>query len=170
MEVHIVAKATKTIVQPIRTEEARRADAFADLQAAMADNTEALANLVKLAALLQQSGVLDIVNAFLGQRKAIVHQLVEMANQPGNTSGIKTVIALAQGLGQLDAEALGKTMQAASAGLKAMVESPSEERPIGIFELLRILKEPDVSAGLQRGVSFLKGMGEALSSKDEPTT
>lgn len=161
-----MAKATTNVVQSIRSPEQAQADARAALLATVADNAEALADMVKLAALLKESGILDIANAILAQRKAIVDQLVGIANQPGSAGGIKTLIALAQGIGQVDAASLGKAISAASAGLSAMTKTDIDDKPMGIFELLRVMKDPDVSQGLHRGMAFLKGLGQAMSERE----
>ncbi|MDP9728323.1 DUF1641 domain-containing protein [Alicyclobacillus tolerans] len=128
--------------------------------------TAAMKSLLKLLQELSDKGLLDFLVGLLEQGQNIAKVLVDFAAQTAQSKSLQSIISLASEVSNLDGEALGRTLKGVTAGLSKMAESEPNGRPMGIFELLRMMKDPDVSAALQSGFAFLKGMGQALRKTD----
>ncbi|MCY0896552.1 MAG: DUF1641 domain-containing protein [Alicyclobacillaceae bacterium] len=134
-------------------------------------NSESLAaamkSVIRLLQELSDKGLLDFVVGLLEHGNDIVKATLDIAAKAAQSKSIQTLLAVMEDVGSLDAEALGKTFKGVSAGLAKMTETAPTNRPMGFFELLRMMKDPDVSAALQSGFAFLKGMGQALRQTGE---
>lgn len=134
-------------------------------------NSESLAtamkSVIRLLQELSDKGLLDFAVGLLEHGNDIVKATLDIAAKAAQSKSIQSLLAVVEDVGSLDAEALGKTFKGVSAGLAKMTETTPSNRPMGIFELLRMMKDPDVSAALQSGFAFLKGMGQALRQTGE---
>ena len=83
---------------------------------------------------------------------------------------VQNAIGLAQALGKLDADVLTKLVDgvAGGAGRRSYTPRAMRGRPLGVFELLALLKDPNVSASIRFLLRFLSGMGKVL--REDGTT
>lgn len=138
------------------------ADARARVDAALAVHAESVVAAVELLQTLQDHGLLDLVRGLVTRRDELLEVLAGLLAKPGYAGAVRSVFALLQGLGHMDAEILADVLPAAVVGLReARAAAAGAETP-GLFEWLALLRDPDVSTAVTAGFAFLKAMGSAL--------
>lgn len=164
-----MAKATTTIHQQALSINDLRAEAMGNVEAALVDNQDGVTEFVALLGALQQKGVLEMATSLLQQGEEVLSLVVEHANQPAAVGGIKSVIALAQGLSKIDAQALGHVF-AGVAYASEQWRLGSEPNKVGMGTVWKSLRDPDVSRGLAAVLALLKGIGQSVNESTSPTT
>jgi uncharacterized protein YjgD (DUF1641 family) len=163
-----MAKPTTVIARPPTTPEGERATALASLRAGASDQSDALLEGLALLQALHERGVLEALVAFFQQGDGVLGVTMDtLANQPAYTQGAKNAMTLAQSLGELDEPTVATTQRMVSGGLRAFATAKPPARPLGFFDVLRALKDPDVSAGLTAVIALLKGFGAAQRQRSE---
>ena len=104
-------------MENIPTPEEQRASAVAEVETAIADNAEAIVELIQTIHLLRENGVLDFANAFLDQSSDILKIVVDQAAKPEYAGGLKNAIAMTQLFSSLDI-GINQLGRLAVAGLK----------------------------------------------------
>ncbi|MCL6594100.1 MAG: DUF1641 domain-containing protein [Alicyclobacillus sp.] len=154
-----MAKPVTTVVMPVNTESEQQTARLAELRAEAAAGSDALQAAIQLLQALHERGVLELLTALFARGDRVLHSLVELLSQAETVRAIQNTLALAEQVGRLDPQSWERCLTGLTAGLQAAAATPPPERPLGLFELLRQLKDPDVSAGLATGLAFLRAVG-----------
>lgn len=129
--------------------------------------TAALKSTIALLQQLYEKGLLDFLVGLLEQGNDVARAVVNMLTKSGSSAGLKTMMAAVKGLSTLDAEALATTMHGVSVGLKNLANVEIESKSMGIFDLMRAIKDPDVNAAIRGGLAFLKGLGQVIRAEEK---
>ncbi|MDA8205380.1 MAG: DUF1641 domain-containing protein [Thermaerobacter sp.] len=125
-------------------------------------------NLEAIVEVLQEAGVLRFVRALLEQRKPIAEKVMNKMDTDPTKRGLKNGLTLALGLGALP-DGFGMTMiTAIKQGLNRAQEAshaPSADK-MSIWQLMGMLKDPDVARAIHYIVGFLEGLGKALGTNE----
>lgn len=163
-----MAKATTVIARPPSTPDGERATALESLLEGASDQSSALLEGLALMQALHERGVLEALVAFFQQGDGVLGVTMDtLANQPSYTQGAKNAMTLAQSLGDLDEPTVATTRRMVSGGLHAFANAQRPAKPLGVFDVLRALKDPDVSAGMAAVIALLKGFGAAQRQSQE---
>lgn len=154
-----MAKPTNVIVRPTPAPEQERASALETLLEGASDHSSALLEGLALLQSLHERGVLEALTALAQQGDAALGVAMDTLSQPAYGQGARNALTLAQSLGALDAPTMEQTQRMVTSGLRAFAAAQPPAKPLGIFDLLRALKDPDVSAGLAAIIALLKGIG-----------
>ncbi|MCL6517727.1 DUF1641 domain-containing protein [Alicyclobacillus sp.] len=231
-----MAKSITVIRHPDeRTKAAEEAAARrARLHDIAAEEAAAIEKVFRLWGHMERAGLLDLMNAVFEKGGDVMGILVRQAEKPGTLGLLKNVIALTQGLSEMNPQALRVLVSALSAAGEAMsaetaMDAPDTAprtvapgtpetrgtgqpagvlggsgaggmdgaggtvgvvrdgttsagrfnpagtsltagRPLGMWDLLRALRDPDVSAGLALVLGMLRGMGAAVRAEHGKAT
>ncbi|WDL95883.1 DUF1641 domain-containing protein [Alicyclobacillus sp. ALC3] len=160
-----MARATMEIAKPEVTPEEARAHVLARIEEALAKHEGGFVQWLELMDELHEKGLLDIVTALLRRGDRVLEIVVRVAEEPGGLALIKNAIALVQGMGQLDTQALGDLFGKVNAGLRGMTASDRPE-VTGAWSVMQAMRDPDVSRGLSLAFGFLKGLGQAAGGEN----
>ena len=163
-----MANPTTVIARPETTPDEQRATALEALLEGASDQSGALLEGLALLQALHERGVLEALVAFFQKGDAALGVAMDtLAEQPTYTQGAKNAMTLAQSLGELDEPTVATTQRMVRDGLRAFATAQRPAKPLGVFDLLRALKDPDVSAGLASVIALLKGFGAAQRQSGE---
>jgi uncharacterized protein YjgD (DUF1641 family) len=155
-----MAKPTNVIARPAPTPEQERAAGLETLLEGASDHSSALLEGLALLQSLHERGILEALTALAQQGDAALGVAMDtLSSQPAYSQGARNALTLAGSLGALDEPTMEQTQRMVTSGLRAFAAAQPPARPYGFFDLLRELKDPDVSAGLAATIALLKGIG-----------
>ncbi|MCP8617273.1 DUF1641 domain-containing protein [Salirhabdus salicampi] len=158
----------KAIKQIERTEKTVHEEREQDLNAILkqiADNREAIQETLTIIEELHNSGVLPIIRGFLRTRDKVGAIMMEEINQPGMHNVIKNSMSMATLLSSIDSEKLNQLLNGLTQGIDKATESTEDDGKVGMWGLLKSMRDPNVKASMNTMVHFLEGMGEGLNNK-----
>lgn len=156
-----MAKPTSVIARPAQTIEEERATALEALLEGASDNSPALLEALALLQSLHQRGILEALAALFQKGDDVLGIAMDTLAQPAYSNGAKNALVLAQTLSALDEETLATSQRMVVGGVQRFANAQPPAKPFGVFDLMRALKDPDVSAGLAATLGLLKGIGAA---------
>ncbi|KUO96308.1 DUF1641 domain-containing protein [Ferroacidibacillus organovorans] len=125
---------------------------------------DTLKHAIALLQVLNEREVLQMLTALFEQLDPVMTVIVNQVAKPEYTGGIKNVFALAGGIGQFDSESLSTLLRGMARGVKEATEASEPSRTgMGVFDLLKALKDPEISSGLRILLQFLKGFGAGMT-------
>jgi uncharacterized protein YjgD (DUF1641 family) len=113
--------------------------------------------------LLHEKGVFQALAAALEHGSELLDIVVRQVDQPEAVGGLKNVIALVQGLGAMDARGLSGVLHGVAEGTK-LAGTGERVTVNGVFDMMKLMHDPDVSAGLAFAFTLLKGIGQGVRS------
>jgi uncharacterized protein YjgD (DUF1641 family) len=120
-----------------------------------------LAEALLLIDLLHEKGVLQALVAALEHGSELLDIVVRQVDQPEGVGGLKNVIALVQGLGAMDARGLSGLLHGVAEGTK-LAGTGERVTVNGVFDMMKLMHDPDVSAGFAFAFTLLKGIGQGV--------
>lgn len=111
---------------------------------------------------LHDSGILEALTAMLTAKDKIAKIVVEQALRPEATALINNMMSALGGLTTLDPELTGSLISGLARGVTEGTQSIQSANRIGVFDLAKALKDPDVNRTLKFAIGFLKGFGKSL--------
>lgn len=145
--------------------EEQQAEQLASLQAQIAEQQQALEKLVEITAGLNDAGVLDAVKAAVQAKDELAGIAVAQISREPMLNLVKHVMNGAELIGSIDAEKSAKLIDSVQAGFQEAELADGNGKTIGLFDLIRLLNDPDVNRAVKFGVHFLKGMGKGLDQE-----
>jgi uncharacterized protein YjgD (DUF1641 family) len=161
-----VAQAIQQIVRPVKSEADIESERLAEVRKQIALDADGLVEGLKLLQAMHDRGVLELLVAVFERGDRVLQKLVDLAAQPGTTQALKNLAVAMEMWSRLDSEDIQKLGHGVSAGFAHAAEGASP-KPLSIFELMRELKDPDVSAAVRAVLAFLKGFGQALREAEQ---
>lgn len=165
-----MAQAIQHISRTVKTEADIEAEKLRAVERETAIDADGVIQGLKLLQALQDRGVLEILVALCERGDKVVGHLVDVLGKPGASGGLQTALVAVQSLGQLDANAVSRAVSGLSAGLDRIEHPTPRSKPVGLFDLIGVLKDPDVNAAIATGIDFLQGMGQSIRAGQEQKT
>jgi uncharacterized protein YjgD (DUF1641 family) len=160
-----MAAPIKAIQKQVWTDEELKQQKLEDLKTLLTDNEEALNKILDIVGELNDIGVLEAVNAMLQAKEKIAKIALGQVNREPITNMINNLMGAAGALTNLDPELTKKLVSSVTLGLDEGSKHLQGNNKIGIFDLLKVLKDPDINRAVGFGIHFMKGLGKGL--KDE---
>jgi uncharacterized protein YjgD (DUF1641 family) len=160
-----VAKPIQQIEKKRLNEAEEEAEALKELVGMIADSKESIKTFLEILEELDRSGLLDMAKGLLKTRQKVGVLAMEQMNQPAMHRIIKNGINTVQFLGQLDPDQMKTIMNGVSKGLEKTSEGSSQKEQVGLWSLIRTMRDPDIRASMTMMTSFLEGMGKEISQK-----
>jgi uncharacterized protein YjgD (DUF1641 family) len=155
------------VAQPIALEippRNPRADLRSRVERAPEEHAEAVLAAYELLQELHNQGVLDIMRSALAVRDELLEKVVDNAKKPEAIRGIRSLLYWRRILGSIEPEWFRGIFQAIPEGLAQA--SADQQKPVGLFTLLRRLMSRDSRRGLAAAIAFLQAFGRHLQSEE----
>lgn len=155
-----MAKPISAIERLVVSDETKREQDLKEIEASLANHKEAVLEAIDLLGNLHDRGILSLLNGLFSQGDEVLRIMVQEVNQPNNSRVLGNLLGLTGILGSIDIDRLKILTEKANNGLKEATETDAVEEPGNVFELLKVLKDPEVNRSIGMLVQFLKGMGK----------
>lgn len=136
-----------------------------ELQALLAEQEAAMNKILKITGELNNAGVLDAVQAAVKAKDDIASIAVDQLSGESASNIIKNVLNASGIFASIDPEISEKLADSMKSGLHEAQFANEDSRQIGLFDLMKSLKDPDINRAVNFGLHFLKGMGKSLDGK-----
>lgn len=136
-----------------------------ELESLLAEQDQALNKLLQITGDLNDAGILDAALAMVKAKEGITEIVVHQATREPVTNLINNMMSAAGALTAIDPAMTEKLAASVANGLKDAERERTNEKKVGIFQLMKSLKDPDINRSIKFGLNFLKGMGKSLGNK-----
>ncbi|MGG0187827.1 DUF1641 domain-containing protein [Bacillus rhizoplanae] len=160
-----MAAPIKAIQKQELTEEEQKQKKLEDLKALLANNEEALNQMFNIVGELNDIGMLEAANSMLKAKEQIAKIVLGQVTREPVTNLINNMMGAAGALTELDPELTKKLVSSVLTGMDEGNQHLQSNKKVGILDLMKVLKDPDINRAIGFGLHFLKGMGKGL--KDE---
>ncbi|MFK2825767.1 DUF1641 domain-containing protein [Bacillus sp. B190/17] len=151
-----------TSIQEHKQTEERTQQNLEDLQKLLADNEDALNKIFSIVSELNDIGALEAANAMLQAKEKIVDIALHQASREPVTNLINHFLGATGALANMDPNMTKKLAGSMTAGMEEANKHLHDDKQINMFDLLKVLKDPDINRAVGFGIHFLKGMGKEL--------
>ncbi|KFN02874.1 DUF1641 domain-containing protein [Bacillus clarus] len=160
-----MAAPIKAIQKQELTEEEQKQQKLEDLKLLLANNEEALNQMFNIVGELNDIGVLEAANSMLKAKEPIAKIVLGQVTREPVTNLINNMMGAAGALTELNPELTKKLVSSVLTGMDEGNQHLQSNKKVGILDLMKVLKDPDINRAIGFGLHFLKGMGKGL--KDE---
>ncbi|MDR4947163.1 DUF1641 domain-containing protein [Neobacillus cucumis] len=157
-----MAKPIKVIQKTELTEEQKKKQSLENLLSGVAENKESLLETLMLLQELHESGITEALGSLLKTKEKAAKIAVGQLTRKPVTNMINNAMAAGGILTELDPETTSKLAKSLTSGLQRAEQGLKEDYKIGLFDLMKAIKDPDINRALGFGFNLLKGMGEGL--------
>lgn len=156
-----MANATTSIV---RMEEDVAGKAQAQIQQATVENAEAIVEALGLLQDLEERGVIPLLRALVEQGDDVLKVILALVSRDEVAGGLKNLISVFQMFTAIEPGAMEKLFSGVENGVKEAVQVTDAK--MGIYDMLKAFRDPDVSRAIAFALSFLKGMGRSMAPSE----
>lgn len=157
-----MAKAITHIEKRVPNAVEEQEQAIQEILTAAATNKEALLILIDVVNHLHQAGLLEMAQGFLTNRHKIGVIGLNQLNKSGAQRIIKNGMGAVQFLSRLDPAKLETLLGAVATGVDEASEAKEEHKQLGMMDLFKSMRDPEVQTSLGVMMNFLRGMGKGL--------
>ncbi|WNV78525.1 DUF1641 domain-containing protein [Bacillus atrophaeus] len=151
-----------TIQKETKTEEQVKLEKLEELKALLVENEDSVSKTMKLMGELNSLGVFDAANSMLQAKEEIAKIALGQVSREPVTNLINTMMAAGGALTKADPAFTGKLLESVLAGTEQAQSFLKEDKKVGVLDLLKAMKDPDINRAVGFGLQFLKGMGKEL--------
>ncbi len=157
-----MAKPIQTIKKIELTEEQKKAQSLENLLSEVAQNKDSLLETLHLLQELHDSGILEALGSLVKAKESVAKIAVGQLTRPPVTNMINNAMAAGGALTAIDPEMTQKLMASVANGLQKAEQGLQSGEKVGILDLVKVLKDPDINRAIGFGLNLLKGVGEGL--------
>ncbi|KSU83516.1 DUF1641 domain-containing protein [Fictibacillus enclensis] len=158
-----MAQPITKIVHPARTEKELQEQSLEAILTDLAKSGDGIREMIKLFNELHESGILGSVNGLVEAKEKVAGIAVEQLLRPQITNAINNMMAAAGALSDTNPDMTKKLMGALGNGLEKAEKGLEANEKVGVFDLMKALKDPDINRAIGFGLNLLKGVGEGLN-------
>ncbi|MEK5300875.1 DUF1641 domain-containing protein [Bacillus sp. FSL R10-2201] len=147
------------------TEEELKQQKLEDLKELLANNEEALHQMFNIVGELNDIGMLEAANSMLKAKEPITKIVLGQVTREPVTNLINNMMGAAGALTELDPELTKKLVGSVLTGMDEGNQHLQSNKKVGILDLMKVLKDPDINRAIGFGLHFLKGMGKGLKEE-----
>ncbi|QBP92010.1 DUF1641 domain-containing protein [Bacillus mycoides] len=147
------------------TEEELKQQKLEDLKELLANNEEALHQMFNIVGELKDIGMLEAANSMLKAKEPITKIVLGQVTREPVTNLINNMMGAAGALTELDPELTKKLVGSVLTGMDEGNQHLQSNKKVGILDLMKVLKDPDINRAIGFGLHFLKGMGKGLKEE-----
>jgi uncharacterized protein YjgD (DUF1641 family) len=155
-----MAKATTRIENNIPDPIQEQAQSLKMLLQAVTENRDALLMLLDIVKELHELGLLEAVQAMLKNRHDISVIGITQLNKPGASRILKNGMNALAFLSSIEPAELEPLLKGMSNGVKYAADA--DKGQIGLFGMMKSMRDPEVATSLQVMFNFLRGMGHGV--------
>ncbi|MBP0725739.1 DUF1641 domain-containing protein [Bacillus sp. RG28] len=157
-----MAKPITKIDEPVLTEKEIQAQSLEKVLQDLSQNADGIIETIKLLQELHDSGILGAINNLVAAKEQVAKILVGQMLRPPVITAINNAMAAAGAITEIDPETTKKLMGGLSKGLQKAEEGFQSNKKVGVFELVKLIRDPDVNRVIKFSLNLLKGLGEGL--------
>lgn len=157
-----MAKPIQMIKKVELSEEEKKEQSLESLLSEVAENKDSLLDTLYLLQELHNSGILEAINSLVKAKEEVAKIAVGQMTREPVTNIINNAMAAGGALTELDPEMTKKLMGSVSKGLEKAEQGLKSNSKVGILDLMKALKDPDLNRAIGFGLNLLKGVGEGL--------
>ncbi|MFK4292179.1 DUF1641 domain-containing protein [Bacillus sp. RC250] len=147
------------------TEEELKQQKLEALKELLADNEDALNQMFNIVGELNDIGMLEAANSMLKAKEPIAKIVLGQVTREPVTNLINNMMGAAGALTELDSELTKKLIGSVLTGMDEGNQHLQSNKKVGILDLMKVLKDPDINRAIGFGLHFLKGMGKGLKEE-----
>ncbi|MEK4095929.1 MULTISPECIES: DUF1641 domain-containing protein [unclassified Bacillus (in: firmicutes)] len=147
------------------TEEELKQQKLEALKELLANNEDALNQMFNIVGELNDIGMLEAANSMLKAKEPIVKIVLGQVTREPVTNLINNMMGAAGALTELDPELTKKLIGSVLTGMDEGNQHLQSNKKVGILDLMKVLKDPDINRAIGFGLHFLKGMGKGLKEE-----
>ncbi|GGJ97778.1 hypothetical protein GCM10007063_20150 [Lentibacillus kapialis] len=140
-------------------EEAIRTRNLEDVATSVSENKDAILKGIELLESLNQSGILDMVNAFVKHREDALDNIMRELNKPEYSGILENLTNLLLLLGAMNLDDLQAFAGRLNDGVKEAAASGASEKT-SYMDLIKALRDPEINRSITMLLQFLRGMGK----------
>jgi uncharacterized protein YjgD (DUF1641 family) len=157
-----MGKPITTIEKEELTQEQLKVEKLDRLVDDISMHSDGLKQTIELLQELHESGIMEIVVSLLRAKEKVAKIAIDQMVRPPVTNIINNGMAAAGALSEMEPTTTEKLVKSLSIGIKKAEVGLTNGEKVGVFDLLKVLKDPDINRTLVFGLNLLKGMGEGL--------
>jgi uncharacterized protein YjgD (DUF1641 family) len=157
-----MAQPIQTIKKTELTEEQKKVQSLENLLSEVAQNKDSLLETLHLLQELHDSGILEALGSLVKAKESVAKIAVGQLTRPPVTNMINNAMAAGGALTAIDPEMTQKLMTSVVNGLQKAEQGLQSGEKVGILDLMKVLKDPDINRAIGFGLNLLKGIGEGL--------
>ncbi|MGF2711033.1 MULTISPECIES: DUF1641 domain-containing protein [Bacillus cereus group] len=147
------------------TEEELKQQKLEDLKELLANNEDALNQMFNIVGELNDIGMLEAANSMLKAKEPIAKIVLGQVTREPVTNLINNMMGVAGALTELNPELTKKLVGSLLTGMDEGNQHLQSNKKVGILDLMKVLKDPDINRAIGFGLHFLKGMGKGLKEE-----
>ncbi|EJQ43347.1 hypothetical protein IEE_03525 [Bacillus cereus BAG5X1-1] len=147
------------------TEEELKQQKLEDLKELLANNEDALNQMFNIVGELNDIGMLEAANSMLKAKEPITKIVLGQVTREPVTNLINNMMGVAGALTELNPELTKKLVGSLLTGMDEGNQHLQSNKKVGILDLMKVLKDPDINRAIGFGLHFLKGMGKGLKEE-----
>jgi uncharacterized protein YjgD (DUF1641 family) len=128
----------------------------------VSNHSDGLKQTMKLLQELHDSGIMEAVVSLLQAKEKVAKIALDQVVRPPVTNMINNAMAAAGALSEMEPDTTKRLVKSLSMGLVRAEAGIKSGEKVGMLDLLKVLKDPDINRTLSFGLNLLKGMGEGL--------
>lgn len=157
-----MAKPVSTIRKQEQTPEQQKEQMLGQLLTSLIENADGIKETVRLLQELHESGILPALQALVEAKEQVASIAVHQLLRPPVTNMLGNAMAAAGALSSVEPETTKKLMASLTAGLNKAEEGLANQQTTGVWDLMKVMKDPDINRALTFGLNLLKGLGQGL--------
>ncbi|NRD80065.1 DUF1641 domain-containing protein [Bacillus sp. BRMEA1] len=157
-----MAKPIQMIQKKQQTEEEIKTQSLESLLSEIAQNKDSLLETLKLLQEFHDSGIMEIIGSFLKAKETAAQIAVDQLTRQPVTNMINNVKSVGGVLTELNPDTISKLAKSLTLGLQKAETGLKNDTKLGLLDVMKALKDPDINRALEFGFNLLKGIGENL--------
>jgi uncharacterized protein YjgD (DUF1641 family) len=157
-----MAKPITKIDEPILTEKENQDQTIQIVLRDLSQNVDGIKETIKLLQELHDSGILGAITNLIEAKEKVAKIAVGQMLRPPVTNAINNAMAAAGVLTELNPETTQKLVGGLTKGLQKAEEGFRLNKKVGIFDLVKLMRDPDINRVMSFSLDLLKGLGEGL--------
>lgn len=157
-----MAKPIRDIKKVELSEENKQTQSLESLLSEVAQNKDSLLETLHLLQELHSSGILEALNSLVQAKEDVAKIAVGQMTREPVTNIINNAMAAGGALTKLNPEITQKLMGSLTTGLEKAEQGLYSDKKIGVLDLMKALKDPDLNRAIGFGLNLLKGVGKGL--------
>lgn len=157
-----MATPINSIRKNVLTDEQIAEQKLESLKQLVSENDSAVQQILKLVGELDSIGALEAANKMLEAKEEVANIALGQLTSKPVTNMINNMMGAAGALASLDPAVTEKLVGGLMSGVDEANKAVAENDKISTFQLVRMMKDPDVNRAMNFGIHFLKGLGSNL--------
>lgn len=149
------------------TEEEQIEIKFDNLKKQFVDNEESVSKVLEIMEELNDIGALEAVAAMLLAKEDIAKITLDQVSREPVTNLLNTIIGATSSVMATDPEKMKKLVSSAMSGINEGYDFVETDKKVKMFDLMKVLNDPDINRAIGFGIHFLKGMGKQLNEESD---